>query len=85
MGTSIGIQKLFGLHILIPRIDGLKEIVIPFSTEGMDVVVSNMPPNKAPGPDGFNGLFMKKCWSIIKVDYYALARDFHQQSSPWKT
>jgi hypothetical protein len=43
MGTSIGIQKLFGLHILIPRIDGLKEIVIPFSTEGMDVVVSNIP------------------------------------------
>jgi hypothetical protein len=20
-----------------------------------------MPPNHAPGPDGFNGLFMKKC------------------------
>jgi hypothetical protein len=24
-----------------------------------------MPADHAPGPDGFNGMFMKKCWGII--------------------
>ena len=35
-----------------------------------------MPVDKAPGPDGFNGMFMKKCWSIIKQDFYNPANDF---------
>ena len=30
----------------------------------------------APGPDGFNGLFLKKCWHIVKHDFYKLAEDF---------
>jgi hypothetical protein len=25
-----------------------------------------MPVDLAPGSDGFNGLFLKKCWSILK-------------------
>lgn len=35
-----------------------------------------MPTDKAPGPDGFNGMFMRKCWPIIKHDFYALCDDF---------
>jgi hypothetical protein len=35
-----------------------------------------VPIDKAPGPDGFNGLFMKKCWDIIKVDFYKVCQDF---------
>jgi hypothetical protein len=35
-----------------------------------------MPTDKAFGPDGFNGLFMKKCWHIIKEDVYQLCFDF---------
>ena len=33
---------------------------------------NDMPSDKAPGPDGFTGLFFKKCWNIVKVD---LVRD----------
>jgi hypothetical protein len=44
MCTSFGIWMLFDLHNLIPRIDGLEEIVLPFTTEEMDDVVKNMPP-----------------------------------------
>lgn len=35
-----------------------------------------MPIDKAPGPDGYNGLFMKKCWQIVKEDFYRLCSDF---------
>jgi hypothetical protein len=28
--------------------------------------VKHLPPDKALGPDGFNGAFLKKCWPIIK-------------------
>ncbi|WVZ62234.1 hypothetical protein U9M48_012000 [Paspalum notatum var. saurae] len=34
-----------------------------------------MPSDKAPGPDGFTGIFFKECWEIIKEDVVA---DFHQ-------
>jgi hypothetical protein len=37
-----------------------------FSLEEISYVVKNLPNNHAPGPNGFNGLFIKKCWDIIK-------------------
>jgi hypothetical protein len=39
-----------------------------------------MPLDKAPGPDGFNDLFLKKCWHIIKEDIYKLCLDFFNGS-----
>ena len=35
-----------------------------------------MPADRAPGPDGFNGSFLKSCWHIIKEDFYALCDQF---------
>jgi hypothetical protein len=35
-----------------------------------------LPSGKAPGLDGFNGLFLKKTWHIIKEDIYELCFDF---------
>jgi hypothetical protein len=35
-----------------------------------------MPCDKAPGPDGFNGMFIKKCWHIIRNDIYDMCMDF---------
>ena len=34
-----------------------------------------MPSDKAPGPDGFTGIFFKECWDIINVD---VLEAFHQ-------
>jgi retron-type reverse transcriptase len=39
-----------------------------------------MLPEKAPGPDGFSGLFYKKCWNLIKKDFYTLCQDFYNLS-----
>jgi hypothetical protein len=43
----------------------------------MDDIVKYMPTDRAPRPDGYSGLFMKKCWHIIKHDFYKMACDFH--------
>lgn len=40
----------------------------PFSLEELQGAISDIAAEKAPGPDGFIGLFFKKCWHTIKVD-----------------
>jgi hypothetical protein len=42
----------------------------------IDDVVKVLAKYKSPGPDGFNNDFLKKCWSIIAPDFYALCEDF---------
>jgi len=37
--------------------------------------------SKAPGPDGYNALFYKKSWDIIKVDFIAAIRYFFSENS----
>jgi len=49
----------------------------PFSTEDIDAVVKSLPSDKAPGPDGFNTDFIKKCWPIVKHDFYNLYQAFY--------
>ena len=78
MGTSQGIQLGFDLDDLIQPVDGLHELSAPFSDKEVESVIKEMPSDRAPGPDGFSGLFIKKCWGIIKDDFLALVRDFFQ-------
>lgn len=51
-----------------------------FSPEEILQVVKTLPNNNAPGPDGFNGLFIKKCWGIIKQDFLRLIQDFYSNN-----
>jgi len=39
----------------------LNSLVKPFSGQEIDLVVKSLPSNKAPGPDGFNIDFTKRC------------------------
>ncbi|XP_057793325.1 uncharacterized protein LOC131009943 [Salvia miltiorrhiza] len=49
----------------------------PFSEEEIKEAVWNCDGGKSPGPDGFNFLFMKRCWDVIKGDLLSVLREFH--------
>jgi hypothetical protein len=78
LGSCSTPQMEFDLPPLITPIPGLEELSIPFTKQEIDDVIKYMPMDKAPGPDGFNGLFLKSCWSTIKVDIYALCFSFYE-------
>ena len=61
---------------LVDNID-FAQLESPFTTEEMDNVVKNMHADKSPGPDGFNGAFLKRSWNTVKGQFYQLCQDFH--------
>lgn len=65
LGTSnfTGIQFDLSQHFDGQR--DLSVLVLNFSKTEIDQVVRCLPSYKAPGPDGFNTDFLKKCWPII--------------------
>jgi hypothetical protein len=65
---------------LIPSVQ-LEQMDDCFSREEIDELVKDLPTDKSPGLDGFNGLFMKKCWAIIKEDFYRLFNSFYENCS----
>jgi len=54
----------------------LDHLDLDFSQEEIDLVIKSLPNSHAPGPDGFNGFFIKESWNIIKNDFIMLIRDF---------
>jgi hypothetical protein len=68
----------FNLQSIVKRIEGLETLSDPFTHNEIYEVVKSMPSDHAPGPDGFNGNFLKTCWHIVKWDFYNLGEDFHR-------
>jgi hypothetical protein len=66
----------FNLHELFTPLEGLNVISAPFSKEEIDKVIQHIPLDKAPGPDGFNGCFIKNCWNIVAPEFYKLCQEF---------
>jgi hypothetical protein len=48
--------------------DDARALEAPFSREEVKQVIMDMPSDKAPGPDGFSGIFFKLCWNTIADD-----------------
>jgi hypothetical protein len=71
----------FDLSTLIQPVQ-LGELDQEFSHNEIDKLIAELTLDKAPGPDGFNRMFPKKCWPIIKEDFHALFDGFyHDQVS----
>lgn len=66
----------FDLQSLVSHNDSLAHLYENFSISEIDEVVKRMPTDRAPGPDGFNGCFIKSCWPIIRQDFYTLCAQF---------
>lgn len=77
MGLSEFSGFLVDLALFTSRCDNLYLLEAPFSSNEIDGVIKNLPNNKSPGPDGFNNEFYKKCWPLIKVDFYNMCKAFH--------
>lgn len=80
LGTSDFIIMLFNLDELIEPVDDLIQLQELFLKDEIDIIVVNLPTNKSPCPDGFNGDFLKKCWAVVSADFYALCEDFFHHS-----
>jgi hypothetical protein len=77
MGVSFPPRVSIVFDRYISVVHGLDVLADPFSVEEIEGVMSHLKVDKAPGPDGFNGLFFKHCWAIIKNDFIKLCMDFH--------
>lgn len=76
LGISEFVEIYYELSSLLQQSD-LSDLDEPFSKEEIDAAVKEMPSSHAPGPDGFNVFFMKKCWHIISEDLYKLYQQFY--------
>lgn len=67
MGQTSNPNMLFDLSSMIEPVEGLEFLSSPFLPEEINATVQKMPPDKAPGPDGFNGLFLKKMLASYQI------------------
>ena len=59
LGKSINPTMLFNLDELIQSHD-LSDLNEPFTMDEIENVAKEFPTDRAPGPDGVNGMFLKK-------------------------
>lgn len=76
LGISIPPTSNIDFNLFFHHFEGLDEMSRPFTHEEIDKVVAHMPSDKALGPDGFSGLFLKVCWPVVKYDFYRLCQEF---------
>jgi len=76
LGISESPTMAYNLSDLLTAHD-LNGLDDDFSQDEIDTVIKkNLPNSHAPGLDGFNGLFIKKCWSIVKDDFIGYSETF---------
>lgn len=80
MGVTSNPEMHFQLHELLVPCHTLGNLSDNFTISKIDGVINKMPIDRSPGLDGFNGLFMKKCWHLIKQDFYMLCAQFCEGS-----
>ena len=66
VGINDDTTMLFNLSqiITIQHNVDFEAIEAPFTAKEIDDIIKEMPADKSPGPNGFNGAFMKKCWPL---------------------
>lgn len=82
--VRLGTSEFNGFHLdpefFIHSFEHLEFLEAPFTHEEIDTVIRCLPNDKSPGPNGFNNEFLKKCWPLIRDDFYRLCHDFYNES-----
>jgi hypothetical protein len=63
----------------MPRLASHHHLDRSFSEEEIRTTIAELPAEKAPGPDGFTGVFYKSCWGIIKNEVIATFHCIYNQ------
>jgi len=71
---------LFNLNDILTASENLSSLEVPFTKQEIDEVVSELPNNKSPGPNGFNNEFVKGCWALIATDFYKLCEACYEEN-----
>jgi hypothetical protein len=79
MGTNFERSRRFDFHALGLPVEDLHDLELLFSEDVVWAAIQQMPSDKAPGLDGFTGLFYKRCWYIMKVDIMHAVNAFWAQ------
>lgn len=83
MGTAESDASRRGLNFQNLGLEqlNLAELEEDFGEEEIWKTIRDMPAEKAPGPDGFTGLFYQACWDTIKCDVLAALHKFFSGNS----
>lgn len=71
LGAAVPRSRSIELSLLYPEEADLAELESSSTSDEVWKVISSMPTDKAPGPDGFSLRFFQSCWQIVKVDVMA--------------
>ncbi|KAL4291642.1 hypothetical protein GQ457_14G009450 [Hibiscus cannabinus] len=58
-------------------VEEARKIQQPFNVEEIKEAIWSCEDSKAPGPDGFNFFFFKRCWDTVKEDLTTMMADFY--------
>ncbi|KAM0826958.1 hypothetical protein ACQ4PT_068511 [Festuca glaucescens] len=71
MGTSVPRERSLSWDALnLPTLPAAS-LDNPFTAREVWEAINDSPAEKAPGPDGFNGIFYRRCWGIIRPEIMA--------------
>ncbi|XP_066333190.1 uncharacterized protein [Miscanthus floridulus] len=73
------ISHTLNWEILNINPENLSHLEDVFSADEVKAAINDLPSDKAPGPDGYIGVFYKSAWEIIKHDIMAAVNFFYNQ------
>jgi len=62
----------------------LDPLILPFGEQELENIIKELPMDKALGPDGFSGIFIKKSLPTINQDFINLSQSFYHHNANLK-